>query len=157
MGLNFTLIGQMITFIILVWVTLKYVWPPLAKTLQERREEIAAGLTAAEKGRHELEVAKKRSKQMILDAKSEAAVIIEQANVRAHHIEETSREEARVSAERIKAQAYEDIELERSEARQKLLEEVTGIAISGAEKLLQKNIDKASNSALIDDLTQQLK
>lgn len=157
MGLNFTLVGQMITFIIFVWFTLKFVWPPLAKTLKERREEIAAGLTAAEKGRHELEVAKKRSKQMIVDAKADAAVIIEQANVRAHNIEETAREEARQSAERIKTQAFEDIERERNDARQKLLEEVTDIAISGTEKLLRKNIDKASNSALIDDLTQQLK
>lgn len=153
MGINATLLGQMITFLILVLITLKFIWPPLVKTLRERREAIATGLAASEQAHHELELAKKRSKEILLEAKSQAAVIIEQANVRAHQIEESSREEARQIALRIKKQAEDDIERVRLESREALMNEIAGFVVAGTEKLIRQKIDTAANQALITEIT----
>ncbi len=156
MGINATLLGQMITFLILVLITMKFIWPPLIKTLRDRREQISMGLAASEKAHHELELAKKKSKELILEAKSQAAVIIEQANLRAHQIEESSREEARKIAERIKIQADSEIEKSRIEARQNLMKELVSFITAGTEKLIHRNITISDNDALLAELSADL-
>ena len=102
MDINVTLIGQMITFLIFVALTMKFIWPPISKSLQERRQKIADGLAAAERGKHELEVAHHKAKEVIREAKAQASVIVEQANHRSHTIEEEARQEARSIIEKMK-------------------------------------------------------
>ncbi len=152
MGINATLIGQMITFLILVFITLKFIWPPLIKTLRERRETIATGLAASEQAHHELEIAKKRAKEVLLEAKSQAAIVIEQANLRAHQIEESAREEARQIAIRIKKQAEDEATRSCLEAREALMTEIAGFVIAGTEKLIKHHINPETNKALLAEI-----
>lgn len=149
MNINATLFGQMITFVIFVLFTMKFVWPPLMKTLTERRQKIADGLAAAEKGHHDLELAARKIKQMMLDAKAEASLIIDHANQRAHQIEEQMKEEARQQVLRMKQTAEAEIKAERATMMTQLQEEAVNWAILCTEKLLHKNIDHTANQALI--------
>lgn len=149
MDINATLIGQMITFIIFVAFTMKFVWPPLMKILDERRKKIAEGLAAAEKGHRDLAATEHKIKQMIQDAKAEASLIVDQANQRAHQIEEQAKDEALHIIERMKKAAKAEIEEERQSLRQSLQEEAVNWAILSAEKLLHKNMDRAANEALL--------
>lgn len=152
MDINATLIGQMITFIIFVAFTMKFVWPPLMKILDERRTRIADGLAAAEKGHRELADAEHRIKAMMLDAKAQASLIVDQANQRAHQIEEQAKVDAMQTIERMKKRAETEIAEERTTARQVLAEEAVNWAILSAEKLLHKNIDRAANESLLKKL-----
>jgi len=156
MEINATLLGQMITFLILVFITLKFIWPPLIKILKDRREAISLGLAASEQAHHELELAKKRAKEVLLEAKSQAVIIIEQANLRAHQIQEESREEARQIALRIKSQAEIEIEKFAIESKQALLEQAAEWVIAGTEKLIRQKINPESNQVLMASITQDL-
>lgn len=149
MDINATLIGQMITFIIFVAFSMKFVWPPLIKILDERRKKIAEGLAAAEKGHRDLATSELKIKQMIQDAKAEASLIIDQANQRAHQIEEQAKTDALHTIDRMKKAADNEIEEERNAARQGLQEEAVHWAILCTEKLLNKHVDRAANEALI--------
>ncbi len=157
MDINATLIGQIITFILFVGFTMKFVWPPLMKALEERRQKIADGLAAAERGHHDLEVARYKAKEIVREAKAQAAVIIEQANQRAHKTDEAAREEGRNLVERMKQVADTEIEQARLVAAEALRGEVVDLALQGTEKLIAKNLDKASNEALLDQLLQEVK
>ncbi|MDO8953752.1 MAG: F0F1 ATP synthase subunit B [Gammaproteobacteria bacterium] len=156
MDINATLIGQMITFAIFILFTMKFVWPPLMKVLDERRKKIADGLAAAERGQHDLEVAHFKAKEIIREAKAQASVIIEQANQRAHHIEEQAKEEARHAAERIKQAAVIEIEHDRMKVLANVRHQVADVAIAGAEKLIRRNIDKAANEDLLSALASEI-
>ena len=107
MNMNLTLIGQAISFAIFVWFCLKYVWPPVLKALEERESRIADGLAAAERGKHELELAEQRAGDVIRDGKDKAQDFITQAQKRADEIVEAAKATAREEAERIK-KAKED-------------------------------------------------
>lgn len=152
MDINATLIGQIITFIIFVAFTMKFVWPPLMRILDERRKKIAEGLAAAEKGHRDLAASEHKIKQMIQEAKAEASLIIDQANQRAHQIEEQAKTDALHIIERMKKAAETEIEEERNSVRQALQEEVANLVIASTEKLLHKHIDRAANEALIKQL-----
>ncbi len=152
MEFNITLLGQMFTFAIFVWVTMKYVWPFIMKALTEREETIAEGLAAAERGKHELELAKHKSTEMLRDAKIQAAEMLEQANKRAAQVIEQAKEDARTEGARLLAIAKEEIEHERNSARDNLRRETALIAIAGAEKILGRNIDESANNGMIDQL-----
>lgn len=152
MDINATLIGQMITFVIFVLFTMKFVWPPLMRILAERRKKIAEGLAAAEKGHRDLATADHKIKVMIQDAKADASLIIDQANQRAHQIEEQAKADALVLIERMKKAAHAEIEDERNAARQALQEEAVNWAILATEKLLHKQVDRAANEALLKQM-----
>jgi len=156
MDLNLTLVGQMITFIILVWVTMKYVWPPLMKVMDERRRKITEGLAAAERGQHDLELAQYKAKEIMREAKAQASVIIEQANQRAHKIAEEAEAEARHIAQRIKKMAEGEVEQQLSEAKAVLRRQVAGMVVSSTEKLLHHNIDELSNQKLLAELAEEI-
>lgn len=156
MDINATLIGQMITFAIFIVFTMKFVWPPLMKVLEERRKKIADGLAAAERGLHDLEVAQFKAKEIIHEAKAQASVIIEQAHQRAHHIEEQAKEEARHAAERIKQSAALEIEHERLKVLETVRGQVADVAVAGAEKLIKRSIDKAANQELLSSLASEI-
>jgi F-type H+-transporting ATPase subunit b len=156
MDLNATLLGQMITFIVFVWFTMRYVWPPITKAMAERKRQIADGLAAGERGKHELELAQHKATEYIRDAKIQAATIIEEANKRAIHIIEHAKDEARQESDRLLALGRTEIAKELQKAKHELKNQIAIIAMNGAEKILQKNLDKAANSALIEKLITEL-
>lgn len=152
MNLNATLLVQMLCFITFVLITMKYIWPPITSILEKRRKEIADGLAAAEQGKKELELAHYKMKEILTDAKTQAAHIIEQANTRAHRIVEDAKEKARDEGERLVRLAQDEITQRYISAKTDLMKNVSQIVIAGAEKILQHEIDKASNDRLIREL-----
>jgi F-type H+-transporting ATPase subunit b len=155
-NINLTLLGQMITFMILVGVTMKYIWPPMMKALDDRRKQIADGLDAAERGHHELELARHRATENLRDAKLEAAKIIDQASQRATRMIEDAKEKAREEGDRLVSLAKDQIDQEVQSAKQQLLKQVSALAISGAEKILSQKIDASTNDRLVDQLIDEI-
>ena len=156
MNINLTLIGQTITFIFFVLFCMKFIWPPLVAALEERKKIIADGLAAAEKGKHDGELAKQRVLDTLKDAKVQAQDIINLAEKRASEIVEESKETARVEGERIIAAANAELEQEVNRAREQLRGQVVSLAVSGASKVLKREIDEKANDDLLKDLVAQL-
>lgn len=156
MNLNATLLGQFITFIIFVWFTMKYVWPPIVKALNERKQKIADGLAAAERGVHELEIAQHKATEILRDVKIQAADIIDKTNKRGSLIIEEAKMTARAEAERIILLGKAELTREVQKAKEDLKNQVAAIALSGAEKILGANIDKAANSEIINKLITEI-
>lgn len=156
MNINATLIGQMITFGIFVWFTMKYVWPPVMKAMDERKKKIADGLEAAERGVRELALAERKAQDLIAEAKVQAAGLLDQANKRSVRMVEEAKNEARAEGERMIVVAREEIERESHLAREKLREEVARLAILGAEKILQSKINAQTDAAIIDKMIAEI-
>jgi F-type H+-transporting ATPase subunit b len=156
MNFNATLFGQLLAFLFFVWFCMKYVWPPMLAALEEREKEIADGLDAASKGRRELGEAETRKSEIMEVAKKDAAEILSQANVRANQVIEDAKTKAQEEADRIKVSAEKDVVQSLNKAREGLRSEVAVLAVAGAEKLLKAEIDKESNSALIDEIANEL-
>lgn len=156
MNINLTLIGQSITFALFVWFCMKYIWPPVMGALEARRKEIADGLAAAERGQHEQELAEKKAAEHIKEAKDQASDIVSQAQKRASEIVEGAKNDAKVEAERIVNGANAEIEQEVNRAREHLRQEVIVLAITGAEKILKREVDKDAHSSALNDLAAQL-
>ncbi|HXH04659.1 MAG TPA: F0F1 ATP synthase subunit B [Candidatus Competibacteraceae bacterium] len=156
MSFNATLIGQMITFLLLVAFTMKYVWPPIMQAMQDRQKKIAEGLASAERGVREQELAKARAAELLKEAKQQAAEIIAQAQKRASEIVEQSKLEAQAEGQRQLAAAQAEIELEFNRARAQLREQVASLAVAGAGRILKRELDEKSNAKLLDDLVAQL-
>ncbi|WP_273152731.1 F0F1 ATP synthase subunit B [Methylophaga thiooxydans] len=152
MNINATLIGQMIAFAVFVAFCMKYVWPPIMQALEERKKKIADGLAAAERGRHEQELAEKRAQQVIHEAKDQANDIISQAQKRGNEIVDESKDNARVEGERILNSAKAEIDQEANRARDELKTQVGGIALAGAGKILGREIDEKAHTDLLDEL-----
>ncbi len=156
MNMNLTLLGQMITFAMLVWVTMKYVWPPITKAMEERQAKIADGLAAAERGKHEQELAERRSKELLKEAKGDAAEIIAQAQKRSNEIIEEAKEAARAEGDRILTAAKAEIEQEANRAREQLRAQVVTLAVAGAGRILKREIDAKAHDDLLKDVIKQL-
>lgn len=156
MNMNLTLIGQAISFAIFVWFCLKYVWPPVLKALEERESRIADGLAAAERGKHELELAEQRAGDVIRDGKDKAQDFITQAQKRADEIVEAAKATAREEAERIKVAASAEIEQNRNQARDELRAQVARLAVSGAEQILMREVDEKAHREVLDKLAANL-
>lgn len=156
MNINLTLVVQMLVFGAFVWFTMKFVWPPLQKALEERQHKIAEGLSAAERGRRELELAQHRISDDIKHAKVQAAEIIEKANYRAAQLIEEAKEEARQQAEHMTKVANEHLAQEVTRAKEALRKEVGRLAVAGAEKILMHEIDEKQNRQLIDNLIEEI-
>ncbi|WP_438971798.1 F0F1 ATP synthase subunit B [Methylophaga sp.] len=156
MNINATLIGQMIAFAVFVAFCMKYVWPPIMQALEERKKKIADGLAAAERGRHEQELAEKRAQQVIHEAKDQANEIISQAQRRGNEIVDESKDNARVEGERILTSAKAEIDQEANRARDELKAQVGSIALTGAGKILGREIDEKAHTDLLDELVSQI-
>lgn len=152
MDLNATLIGQMITFAVLVIFTMKFVWPPLTKALEERQGKIADGLAAGERGQHELELAQHKVAEQLRDAKLQAAGILEQADKRSAHLVEQAKEQAREEGNRLVEMAKAEITQEKQAAKEALSSEIASIALLAAEKLLGHKLDHAANNDMVEKL-----
>lgn len=156
MEMNATLIGQLITFIILVWFTKRYVWPPITKAMLEREKKIAAGLEAAERSKRELEMAEHKALTIIREAKLSASQVIEQAHKRSVQIVEEAKEHARQEGGRIIERAQEEIALEITQTKEALRKQLAGLAIAGAEKIIQRNLDASTHAALLAEFAAEI-
>ena len=156
MNINLTLFGQTIAFIVFVWFCMKYVWPPIMNALNERKQKIADGLAAAERGAHEQELAQKRAAERLHEAKQQAQEIIAQAQKRANEIVDEAKENARAEGERILNAARAEIDQAVNQAREQLRAEVVQLAVAGASRVLKREIDAKANQDLLKDLVAQL-
>jgi len=149
---NVTLLGQAITFAILVWFTMKFVWPPLTNMMEERAKRIADGLAAAERGKQDLEAAEKRVGDELRKAKQQAMEIIASAEKRATQIVDEAKDNASTEGARIVADAKGQIDQEVMRAKEALREQVAQLAVIGAEKILRKEIDAAKHADLLSSI-----
>ena len=156
MDINLTLVVQVLVFGAFVMFTMKFVWPPLVKALEERQEKIADGLAAAERGRRELELAQHRVKDEMKQAKVDAADILEKANRRAGQIIEEAKDEARQEAQKLAKMADEQITQALHHAKDSLRKQVAVLAVAGAEKILMREIDEDTNRALLNNLIAEI-
>lgn len=152
MNINATLLGQMITFGLFVWFTMKFVWPLLDNVLKQRTQKIAEGLQAAEHGHTELALAKKLVVKEIREARAEAASILDKAHKQATFILESAKTEALQERENIMASGYAEIEQQKQLARDQLQNEVVDNAIRVAEKLLGRVINESDQQGLLENL-----
>jgi F-type H+-transporting ATPase subunit b len=155
-NINATLLGQAIAFAIFVWFCMKYVWPPLMKAIEERQKIIADGLSAAERAEKDLNLAKANASDRMKEAKRAATEVIEQANKRKSQIVDEAKGEALAERQKILAQAAAEIEALRVRARDDLRKQVATLAVAGAEKILERAIDKDAHKDILDNITAQL-
>ncbi len=156
MNINLTLIGQMVAFIIFVWITKKYVWVPIIAALDERKTRIADGLASAEKGKHELELAEHRAVETLKEGKDKAQEFISQAQKRANEIIEEAKNKARDEGDKLLVAAKAQIEQEINQAREGLRQEVATLAIAGAEQVLMREVDEATHKEVLEKLSARL-
>lgn len=156
MNLNATLFAQLVVFFILAGFTMKFVWPPIVKALDERAKKIADGLAAAERGKHDLELATKRSADALREGKEKAGELLAQAEKRAAAIVEEAKAAAKVEADRIIAGAKAEIDQEAVRAKEALRDQVATLAVSGAEKILRREINAQAHADILAAIKQDL-
>jgi len=156
MEINMTFLGQMISFAILVWFTTKFIWPQLNGAIEERQKKVAEGLAAAERARAELKDADAKVAIEIKQARQQSTEIIDRAQVQANQIIEKARAEAIDEINRLKASAQDEIASMAQRAREQLREQVGALAVKGAEKIVQREIDPAAHKALLDQLAAEI-
>ncbi len=156
MNITVTLIAQMLAFGLLIWFVNKVMWGPLSGIMEARQKRIADGLAAAEKGKHEQELAEKRATELLKEAKEQAQEIVAQGQKRASEIVEEAKDTARAEGERIIAAANAELEREVNQAKEALRAQVAAIAVAGAEKILKREIDAKAHEDLLNDLAAQI-
>ena len=156
MDINATLLGQALTFAILVWFTMKFVWPPLTNMMDERAKRIADGLAAAERGKQDLQDAAKRVEQQIFAAKQQAMELIAAAETRGGQIVEEAKLAAKTEGERIMTDARAEIEQEVLRAKEALRGQVANLAVVGAERILRREIDANKHADLLVSIEAEL-
>ena len=156
MNINLTLISQAVAFAIFIWFTVKFVWPPLRTAIDNRQKTIAAGLAAAERGRHDLDLAARRSADVLRETKEKSTEVLAQAERRAQQIIEDAKTAARGEADKVVASAKAEIEQEAERAKQHLRERVAELAVVGAEKILRREINAAAHADMLVSLKQEL-
>jgi F-type H+-transporting ATPase subunit b len=156
MNLNATIFAQIIVFGIFVWFTMKYVWPPLAKALDERAQKISEGLAAADKAKTELAVTNKRVEEELSKSRNESASRLADAERRAQQIIDEAKVRAGEEAAKIVAAAKADAEQQIFKAREQLREQVAGLAVKGAEQILQREVNAGVHADLLTRLKTEL-
>jgi F-type H+-transporting ATPase subunit b len=156
MNINLTLFAQTFVFAVFVWFVMKFVWPPIMRALDTRRTQIADGLAAAERGKHEQELAQKRAAEVLHQAKQQAQEIIAKAEKRAAEIVEEAKGDAKSEGERILVAARAEIGQEVNRAKEGLRAQVVSIAMAGAGKVLEREIDANTHDDLLNKLAAQI-
>lgn len=156
MNINLTLFGQLLSFVLFVWFTMKFVWPPIVRALDERKAKIADGLAAGERGQHEQHLAEQRAKEQLVEAKKQAAEIVVKAEKRAAEIVEEAKGDARTEGDRLLKAAQAEIEQETNKAREQLRGKVAELAMAGAEKILRKEINADAHRDIVDAVANQI-
>lgn len=156
MSINATLFVQAIVFAILVWVTMKFVWPPIAAALDERATKIADGLAAADKAKSELSSANKRVEEELVRSRNEAASRLADAERRAQALVEEAKAKATDEGNKIIAAAKVEAEQQTVKAREALREQVAALAVKGAEQILRKEVNAGVHADLLGRLKAEL-
>jgi len=156
MNLTATLFIQAFVFIILGWVTMKFVWPPLIAAIEDRQKKIADGLAAADKGAKSLDDAKVAVSDILKQAREQANKIVDQANKRSNEMIDEAKATASAEGQRLVGEAKQEVALESSRAREQLRKEVGALAVSGASKLLGREIDAKAHADLLDKLALEI-
>jgi F-type H+-transporting ATPase subunit b len=156
MNINATLILQSIAMMIFVWFCMKFIWPPLIKAMDERRERIAEGLAASDQAEKELEAAKVTAGEQIREARDKASEIVEQANQRHTQILDQAKDDAHSERQRQVTAAEADIAQAANQAREDLRSSVASLAVLGAGKILEKEVDAQTHRELLDKLIAEI-
>lgn len=156
MNINATLLAQAIMFALFVWFCMKYVWPPIIGALEARKKQIADGLAAADRGKHELELAGKRASETMHEAKMKAVEIIAQAEKRAIQVIEEAKIAAKDEGDRMIAAAKAEIDQESHRAREALRGEVANLVVAGASKVLRREVDAKAHADLLEAIKNEL-
>ncbi|MDP3750844.1 MAG: F0F1 ATP synthase subunit B [Polaromonas sp.] len=156
MSINATLFVQAIVFAILVWFTMKFVWPPITKALDERAKKIADGLAAADKAKSELSVANRRVEEELAKSRNESAVRLAEAERRAQALIEEAKAKATEEGGKIIAAAKVEAEQQTVKARETLREQVAALAVKGAEQILRKEVNAGVHADLLGRLKTEL-
>ena len=156
MNINATFIGQMITFAFFVIFCMKFVWPPIMQALNDRKKQIADGIAAAERGQNEQVLAENKAREALHEAKQQAGEIINQAQKRASEIVDEAKGDARIEGDRLITAAKAELDQEVNRAREQLRTQVSSIAVAGASKVLEREIDEQAHSSMLDDLVSQI-
>ncbi len=156
MNINATLFAQMIVFAILIWVTMKFIWPPLMRAMDERAKRIGEGLAAADRSQRDLAQAEEQASAILREARAKANEIIEQAHARQNQIIDAAKTEAIAEAGRQKTLALAEIDVEANRAREELRRKVSSLAVAGASKLIKREIDANAHKALLDELAAEI-
>lgn len=156
MNVNLTLIINMIFFAAFVWFCMKFVWPFITGAIEERQNKIAEGLAASERSQKDLELAQEKAAEILREAKSQSAELVDSAKKRHTEIVDSAKDDARTEADKIKSGAQAEIEQEVNRAREQLRSKVATLAVAGAEKVIERNIDEAANNDMFDKLVEDL-
>jgi len=156
MNLNLTLIAQAIEFLVFIWFCKLFIWPWLMRKIEERQKQIADGLAQAERGRSSLAEAQKEKESLLRDARDRAHEIVTAAEKAAQERIEESKSQAKNEGDRLVAAAKAQIDQEVQSARQQLREQVARLAVSGAEKILAREVDARAHAEMLDRLKAQL-
>ena len=156
MEINATLIGQMLVFGILIWFSWKFIWPPLTKAVEDRQKKISEGLAAAERGQKELQQSHGEAGVIVNDAREKALKIVDQANRRSNEIIEEARSTAIAEGQRLVGDARQEVQLEQARARDALRKDVAQLAVAGASRLLEREIDPKAHADLIEKLAREI-
>jgi F-type H+-transporting ATPase subunit b len=155
-NINLTLVVQMIVFALLIYGTMKWIWPLILAAMEERQRKIAQGLAAAEQGEQKLAQAREQADAIVREARERAGQIIDHAQHRANEVVEEAKGTASAEGARIVAAAQQQIVLNTNQARESLRKEVAGIAVGAAAKLLGREIDARTHADLLDKLGAQI-
>lgn len=156
MNINATLLAQTIMFALFVWFCMKFVWPPIMAALDQRKKQIADGLADAERAKLDLELAAKRSAEILREAKEKVSEIVNNGEKRASEIVEAAKVQAKVEGDRIIAGAKAEIDQEVFRAKEQLRTQVSAIALAGASKILGREIDAKAHNDLLDKLVSEI-
>ena len=156
MNINATLFGQMLVFAVLVWFTMKFVWPPIMKALDERAKKIADGLAAAERGRQDLASAETRAADLERAARARGQDILAAAEKRAAEIVDEAKGQAKAEGDRLIVAAQAEIDQQASRAKETLRDQVAALAVAGAEKILRREVDARAHAELLGQLKREL-
>jgi F-type H+-transporting ATPase subunit b len=156
MSINLTLFAQAIVFALFIWFTIRFVWPPLVRMMEERQRTIADGLAAAEKGARSLHDAQAQTARMVEEARAQARQILDQAQVRANGLLEEARQSADQERARIIAAGKAEVDQQLNKVREELRAQVATIAVAGAERILAREIDPRAHQDLLDQLAAQI-
>jgi F-type H+-transporting ATPase subunit b len=151
-NLNATILAQMLIFAIVIWVAMKFLWPEITGSIQERTRRIADGLAAAERGQKDLAAAESRVEEIVRGARERALAIEHQAQARANEIVETAKQTAQAEGARLVQSARAQTVLESQKAREELRGQVAALAVSGAARILEREIDPRTHAQLLDKL-----
>ncbi len=156
MNINLTLIAQAVAFAVFIWFTVRFVWPPLLRAIEERQQNIAAGLAAAEQGRQSLALSARQAEEVLKQARERAAEIVASAERRDSQMIEEAKETAREEGNREKAAAKAEIDQEVSRAREALREQVALLAVAGAERILRREVNQQAHAELLAQLRKEI-